>query len=585
MIAVYGLSFFLAGCALMYELLIARAVSLWAVNNAVWYALAVGIFIGGMGLGAALSGRGQKGRPAWQRLWRVECWVAVAGGLSVFLIHAAALASLFCGLAGQELLAKVIFFGAAFAVALAVGIGAGVELPLLLTMVDEQPIGGSVDKTARVLLMDYAGALLAGLIFPFFILPVMDVMTAAFLVAGLNAVAALWLLRHFRSIEGRKRLTALLLLFSMLLFFAPQIEGYFISKYYFSFQDKTLSVDFFKPRKYTGHVERLRSPYQVIDLVTADDIGAEARGLAAAFIKPAAADNKKLEGSVLFLNHDFQFAVSYERIYHEAFAHVPVSVLGRVPQRVLILGAGDGLLLREILKYSQVKSVILVDIDPKVVEIFKFNPDLSRLNDHSLLDPRVQIITGDAYQYVRHTREKFDMVFCDFPNPDDYDLAKLYSREFYTFARQTLLSDGMLVLDAPGISREMEGDKKGAGVSWKIFSSTLHAAGFGNVRPFFSSLEEDNRAALTVLDGDAEALKGYLEALSAGFIMASPQLRSLEPMPLDVPGLRVMTDERVRLGLSGQERFSEAVDIEDVNSLFHPLFPLREEWSRIRTAY
>ncbi|MBF0386729.1 MAG: hypothetical protein HQL20_02600 [Candidatus Omnitrophica bacterium] len=584
---IYPFTFVLAFCALFYELLIARAVSLWAVNNAIWYALAVGIFIGGMGLGAWLTGLAGNKEPAWRRLLKVESGLALAGGVSVLAVYCAALGGLFLSLTGNDLLGRGLFFGVAFLASLGVGIGAGMELPLLMLMAEEVPAGKPAstpgEKVARILLADYAGSLAAGLVFPLVILPAMSIMSAAVLVALINAVAALWLLWHSRARSGRKRVWLLVFLLTALYCISPRIEGYFTAKYYFSFQDALTPVEFFKPRIYPGRVERLRSPYQVIDLVTADDIGPEARALGAAYIKPEPGQNKDLEGAVLFLNNDFQFAVSFERIYHEAFAHIPVAAQERAPQKVLILGAGDGLLLREVLKYPSVKEVVLVDIDPLVLAIFRNVRALADLNHNSLIDPRVRVVKGDAYQYVRRSREQFDMVFCDFPNPDDFDLAKLYSREFYSFVRARLASGGLLIIDAPGLANERSRDERKV---WDILSNSLSAAGYRSLTPFFSRLEDSDPAALAAVGSEVEVLRGYLFALTAGFIMASAEERDLTTFqPLKTNDLRVMTNERLRLGLAEAGQYDLIADLANVNSIVHPVFPLRRDAGRIRTGY
>ncbi|MEI6437799.1 MAG: hypothetical protein WCO69_03500 [Candidatus Omnitrophota bacterium] len=580
---IYLLSFVLAFCALLYELLIARVVSLWAVNNTVWYALVVGIFIGGMGTGAWLTERGQKVGAAWPRLFRIELWLVFAGGLCVLAVYAAGLAGLYLGLCGFESWGRILFFGTAFVAALSVGVGAGMELPLLLSMADEQAPGVSGEKAGAVLFMDYAGSLAAGLAFPLVIIPWMSVMAAAALVACVNGMAALGLLWHYRSASGHKRAWSLVFLMAAFYCVSPGIEGYFTSKYYFSFQDDLALAMFFKPRVYPGRVERLRSPYQILDLVVADDIGPDARGLLKAYIKGDPSDDKSLEGMVLFLNNDFQFAASFERIYHETFAHVPVAVLGRVPESVLILGGGDGLLLREVLKYPGVRQVVLVDIDPKVLGAFKNVRALASLNHNALRDPRVTVVTQDAYQYVRRPGESYEMVFCDFPNPDDYDLAKLYSREFYRFLRSHVKPGGLVAVDAPGLSQENGGESRGM---WAVLSNTLQAAGFASVRPFFSQLEEDNKEALSLMEGNKEALHGYVDGLTSGFLMAFvDQGPSGEPRPLNVAGLRVINDARVRLSLERAARFSFYHDPVAVNSILRPLFPLRGDSGKIRSAY
>ncbi len=581
---IYIFSFMLAFCALLYELLIARVVSLWAVNNGIWYAMAVGIFIGGMGVGAWLSNRWGKEDQIWQKLLSVECWLSIVGGFSVLGIYSVALVSLFWEVQGHVIAAKMLFFGGAFITASAVGICAGMELPLLLAMADKTAGGSSHKRVAKVLLMDYAGALAAGLIFALWIIPVMSVMSAVILVGILNAAVAGGVAYYYGGVSDRMKAGLLLLGLSIFLVLSPWLDEYFIAKYYFSFQDEVSFGSFFKPKDYPGRVERIRSAYQQIDLVTADDIGPEARGLSAAYIQPVVDDNKGLEGTVLFLNNDFQFAVSFERIYHEAFVHIPMSVLEVLPGRVLILGGGDGLLLREVLKYPEVREVVLVDIDPKVIDMFRNKKSLAQLNDHAFQDPRVRVIVADAYQYARRSSEMFDMVFCDFPNPDDYDLAKLYSREFYVFVRSRLKENGLLVIDAPGLESVEQGREAERTIG-KVLGSTLYASGFKAIRPFFSRLEENNPTALKALGEDASMLRGYLEGLRSGFIMACVNQCSFTAKPLQVQGLRVMNDERVRLGLNEGDSLMGLIEGSSVNSIVRPLFPLKEEWSRIRTAY
>lgn len=581
---IYMLTFVTAFCALLYELLIARTVSLWAVNNAVWYASVIGIFIGGMGVGAWWGSRCGASRAFWQRLWQVELCVAVSGGLAVLLIHAAAVGALFLALSGVSAWPHILFFGAAFLTALAVGIGAGMELPLLLSLAEEGESRAKHESVAKVLLMDYSGALAAGVAFPLLVIPYISVLAAAYLAALLNVLAALFLRWRVKAAYGRKRTWALLFLLAGLFFTAQEQEKYFINKYYLSFQDQPVWGEFFKPKAYHGEVKRTRSPYQLIDFVSTDDIGDQARSIARAFIKPSDADSKALESTVLFLNHDFQFAVSFERIYHETFVHVPMAVLRSPVKRVLILGGGDGLVLREVLKYPEVEEVVLVDIDAGMVDLFRLDKGLADLNGQAFSDQRVRVIIGDAYQYVRQAKGKYDIIFCDFPNPVDYDLAKLYSREFYVFARRLLSDQAWLVMDAPGIDHDINVDPSSR-MSWEIFYHTLRAASFKTIRPFFSRLETDNPQALEAVGGDQDALNDLAQSLTAGFVMAAADEREVELNPVRAKGLRVINDYRAKLSLIDPGSLKDEMNPRLVNSVFRPLLPLRPEWNKIKTGY
>ena len=109
-----------------------------------------------------------------------------------------------------------------------------------------------------------------------------------------------------------------------------------------------------------------------------------------------------------------------------------------VRDRVLILGGGDGLALREVLKYDAVKKIDLVDIDPRIIELGKDFSILRKLNKNSLNDPRVTVFTEDAFSFLNQYGPKYDRVIIDFPDPHNEALSKLYSKEFYNIVRKRM---------------------------------------------------------------------------------------------------------------------------------------------------
>ena len=132
----------------------------------------------------------------------------------------------------------------------------------------------------------------------------------------------------------------------------------------------------------------------------------------------------------LFLNGHLQFSSRDEYRYHEALVH-PALAAHPAPRRVLVLGGGDGLAVREILRYPAVQSVTLVDLDSEVTRLFTDNPLLAGLNGGALRDPRVRIVNADAFVWLTSVRDAFDVVVADFPDPHNFSLGKLYSRSFY----------------------------------------------------------------------------------------------------------------------------------------------------------
>jgi spermidine synthase len=206
-------------------------------------------------------------------------------------------------------------------------------------------------------------------------------------------------------------------------------------------------------------VERLHSHYQVLDLVS---------------------DTERKEWA-LYLNHHFQLSTETEYAYHHALAAYPMTVAHIAPKTILVLGAGDGFLVRELLKYPSVEKIVLVELDPAMLEWAK-GPRFSARNEHSLFDSRVEVVAEDAWWWVRHHTERFDAILLDFPYPYGSDGLRLYSTEFFSFLRHHLQPRGYIALDVPlwlGAS----------GGSNEVLLATLQAAGFPHSLGFQSGGE------------------------------------------------------------------------------------------------
>jgi spermidine synthase len=181
-------------------------------------------------------------------------------------------------------------------------------------------------------------------------------------------------------------------------------------------------------------------------------------------------------GHSLFLNGNLQFSSLDEYRYHEALVHPGMMAYGENPKRVLVLGGGDGLAVREVLKYPSIESVTLVDLDPAMTGLSKKLFILSELNKHSLDDKRVEVINADAYVWLDNTQtEPFDVVIVDFPDPNNFALGKLYTTRFYKILKAKLRPESAVVIQctSPMFARQ----------SYWCIIKTLEAAGF-NVKPF-----------------------------------------------------------------------------------------------------
>ncbi|MEP6904321.1 MAG: polyamine aminopropyltransferase, partial [Actinomycetota bacterium] len=181
-------------------------------------------------------------------------------------------------------------------------------------------------------------------------------------------------------------------------------------------------------------------------------------------------------GYALFLNGNLQFNSFDEYRYHEALVHPPMAAFGANPKRILVLGGGDGLALREILKYPSVESIQLVDLDPAMTRISKKVPALGELNQHSFENPKVTVTNADAFVWLDSTTaEPFDVAIVDFPDPNNFALGKLYTTRFYNLLKRKLKPDSAVVVQttSPLMARK----------SFWCIIKTLEAAGF-TVKPY-----------------------------------------------------------------------------------------------------
>jgi spermidine synthase len=149
----------------------------------------------------------------------------------------------------------------------------------------------------------------------------------------------------------------------------------------------------------------------------------------------------------LFLNGNLQFSSRDEYRYHEALVHPAMASL-KDPKDILVLGGGDGMAVREVLKYPSVRAVTLVDLDSTITDLFKNQSLLNRLNDQSLSDPRVSVVTADAFSWLRNCDRRFDFIVADFPDPSNFSLGKLYSDKFYKTLKNALKPDGAVVIQS-----------------------------------------------------------------------------------------------------------------------------------------
>ena len=438
------LSFVLAFCSFSYEILLAFVVAKITGQDIISQTICIGSFIVGLGLGSFWIERNPQSNKLGFLL-KVEVLLSLVGGLGLFFVF------------GWDALLKslmgtppfLLFFIPVQIYILLIGFLSGLELPSLL---DEKK------NENKVLGWHYFGTLMSAvLIFAWFI-PKIDVFYTALLIALLNVGVALGL--YLRS-SGSKKSLAGVGIVSVTLVALIAVSDSFYKQYLkvFYFQPQIESFDelenSMKVLKARPEVRRYRSTYQYIDFID---------------------ENKDGKTSLLmFLDHRYQFSSSHEAVYHEHMVHVPASLSDSQMKNVLVLGGGDGLIARELLKYEQIEKVTLVELDQEILNFATTDVRLTSLNKDSLKNPRVEIIVGDAISFIRSNNKIYDAIFLDFPYPNNYDLSKLYSLEFYKAIRKRMTESAFLILDYPVDKLAVTSSHRN-----EVILSTLEYAGFTN---------------------------------------------------------------------------------------------------------
>jgi spermidine synthase len=390
----------IATCGLIYELLAGTVASYVLGDSVRQFSLIIGLYLSAMGVGAWLSRFVD--HPA-RTFVDVELGVALVGGVSAPL--------LFIAFTRVEFFAALLY-GAVFTVGTLVGL----ELPLLMRILKDQL--DFKDLVARVLTFDYLGALVASLLFPIVLVPELGLVRTSLLFGLCNAGVGLWGTWLLAPLMKPRDIAALRVRAAIVV---VVLAGGLV-------QAEALTA-LGEEAQYTDAVVHAEtSPYQRI-VITRGPTGFD-----------------------LFLGGNLQFASLDEYRYHEALVHPAMAAAaegqGRPPRRVLVLGGGDGLALREILKHGSVEAVTLVDLDPAMTRLARELPLLRELNRDAMHDRRVTVVNDDAWLWIAKDPRRWDVIVVDFPDPNNFALGKLYTRRFYQLVRARLAPGGAAAVQA-----------------------------------------------------------------------------------------------------------------------------------------
>ncbi len=386
--------FVIATCGLVYELIAGSLASYLLGDSITQFSTVIGCYLFAMGIGSFLSKYVRKNLIGV--FIQVELLIGLVGGFSASILflsfeHVSSFRTLL------------------YAMVTITGTLVGLEIPLMMRILKSH--FEFSDLVSKVFTFDYIGALIASLLFPLLLVPHLGLVRTAFLFGILNVLTGIWTLYLFEKEVPWLRTLKLAMFVGLL----SLVAGFIYSDRILGFAETASYPDKVIYSKY--------SKYQRIVLTkSSDDIR-------------------------LFLNGNLQFSSRDEYRYHEALVHFGMASL-KSPKRVLVLGGGDGLAVREILKYPSVEEIVLVDLDPAITNLFSKHEALANLNGKSLFSSKLKIYNEDAFIWLKSNTEKFDFIAVDFPDPGNYSVGKLYTNSFYKLLKKAVADTGVGVIQS-----------------------------------------------------------------------------------------------------------------------------------------
>ncbi len=379
-------------CSIIYELIISSLSSYLQGDSITQFSITIGLYMSAMGIGSYLS-KYMKNN-LFNKFVFIEMSVGILGGFSTLILF---MTNIYTEI--YDLIMYVLI--------ILIGIFVGLEIPILTRIIEENE--SNVRKNlANIFTFDYMGGLIGSIAFPIILFPKLGFITTTFLVGSINiGVALIIILRYKKYIKKYNvvKCIAIICLVVILIFLCT--GGIIANKI-----EEGLYRDDVILSEQTAYQKIVMTKHK-------DDVR-------------------------LFLDGNLQFSTVDEYRYHEALVHIPM-LYAKSHERVLILGGGDGLAAREVLKYDDVQEIVLVDIDKQMTDLCKNNEEIAKLNNYSLENEKLKLINEDAYMFVQENKEKFDVIIIDFPDPNNENLNKLYTNVFYNYVKANLTEDGVMV--------------------------------------------------------------------------------------------------------------------------------------------
>ncbi|MGL5755600.1 MAG: polyamine aminopropyltransferase [Paraclostridium sp.] len=412
----------ISGCSIVYELLISAVGSYLLGDSIKQFSITIGLYMCAMGFGSHLSKYIKKN--LFDFFIFVEIAVGIIGGISSLVLF---LSNIY--ISSNELIMYIQI--------ILIGTLVGLEIPILTRIIEENCDNLRV-TLSNVFSFDYIGGLIGSLAFPLFLLPTLGYFSTSFLVGTINIVISIVIMHKYKDYIKNINIFKTISYIAVVFMFFGIVFSENISR--------SIENSLYRDRV----ILSTQTKYQKIVMT------------------------KHKDDLRLYLNGNIQFSEKDEYRYHEAIVHIPMGA-SKSHENILILGGGDGLAVRELLKYDDVKNITLVDIDKEMVDICKTNPLVTDINHNSLSNNKVKLVYEDAFEFLENTKDNYDVIVVDLPDPNNDSLNKLYTNVFYRLCQNVLSPNGVMTVQStsPYYAKK---------AFWSI-NKTLKSEGF-NVYPY-----------------------------------------------------------------------------------------------------
>ena len=385
----------ISGCSIVYELLISAVGSYLLGDSIKQFSITIGLYMCAMGVGSHISKYVKKN--LFDFFVFVEIAVGILGGISSLILF---LSNVYIASSEFIMYIQIVLIGTLV----------GLEIPILTRIIEENCDNLRV-TLSNVFSFDYIGGLIGSLLFPLFLLPTLGYFATSFLVGTINIVIAIVIIHNYKSYIKNIEMFKIVSYISLVFMFLGVLYSENISQ--------SIENSLYRDRVVLSN----QTQYQKIVMTRhKDDLR-------------------------LYLNGNIQFSSKDEYRYHEALVHIPMGIV-KNHENVLILGGGDGLAVRELLKYDDIKNITLVDIDKEMVDLCKTNPLITEINKNSLSSEKVNLVYEDAFEFLENTKEVYDVIIVDLPDPNNDSLNKLYTNIFYRLCKNALTQNGVMTVQS-----------------------------------------------------------------------------------------------------------------------------------------